>query len=131
MIDLNFVKQLDQFSLIVNKRITSRYVGERKSMFVGHGLIFQEYRQYCPGDDFRKIDWKVFARSDRLYIKRFEEDRNLVIHIIVDFSGSMDYGTGKYKKYEYASMLALGFGYLASNNNEKFLLSTFDNKLER
>lgn len=131
MIDLNFLRQLDQFSLLVNKRITSPYVGERKSIFVGHGLIFQEYRPYAPGDDFKKIDWKVFGRSDKLFIKKFEEERNLVVHIIVDFSGSMNYGTGKYKKSEFASMIALGFAYLALKNNEKFVLSTFDQKLER
>lgn len=130
MIDLNYLKQLDQFSLLVNKRITSRYVGERKSMFVGHGLIFQDYTPYTMGDDFKKIDWKVYGRTDKLFIKRFEEERNLVIHIIIDFSGSMNYGSTRIKKSDFASMIGLGFAYLALKNNEKFVLSTFGSELE-
>ena len=92
-------------------------------------MIFSDYANYNLGDDFKHIDWKAYARTEKFYVKRYEEDRNLTVHIIVDFSGSMDFGN-KIKKYEYASMIALGFAYIAMKNNEKFVLSTFDDKLD-
>lgn len=129
MIDVSFLKQLERFSVILNKRVTSSYVGERKSVSGGQGLVIKDFIQYVFGDDFRRIDWKVYARSDKLFIRRFEEERNLTIHIIVDFSASMGFGK-KPNKAEYASMLGVGFSYLAMKNNERFMLSTFADKLD-
>lgn len=130
MIDLSFLHQLDKLSLIINKRITSNYAGEHQTNVAGRGMIFKDHSMYTPGDDFRAIDWKVFARTDKLFVKSYEEERNLVVHIVVDFSGSMGFGIGKTKKSDYASMLGLGFAYMALKNNEKFVLSTFADKLE-
>ncbi|MFC1704742.1 DUF58 domain-containing protein [Nanoarchaeota archaeon] len=98
-------------------------------MAVGRGMIFKDHRPYSPGDDFRSIDWKIYARTDDLYIKNFEEERNLVVHIIVDCSSSMNYGKD-ITKFEYASMIGIGFAYLAMKENEKFQFSTFSNDLE-
>ncbi len=129
MIDTGFLKQLNKFSVILNKRVTSSYVGERKSIAGGQGLVLKDFIQYVFGDDFRRIDWKLYARSDKLFVKRFEEERNLTIHIIVDFSASM--GFGKHPtKAEYSAMLGVGFSYLAMRNNEKFVLSTFSDALD-
>src|SRR3989344_8086074 len=130
MIDLSFFHKLDRLSLIINKRITSNYTGERSSAYTGKGLLFKDYIIYVPGDDFRSIDWRVFARSDKLFVKRYEEERNLQVHIIVDYSGSMNFGT-KYKKSEFAAMIGLGYAYLAMKNNEKFVLSTFGEGLDK
>ncbi|MBI2148618.1 DUF58 domain-containing protein [Candidatus Woesearchaeota archaeon] len=129
MIRTDFLKQLDKFELVIKKKITSSFVGERRSEFAGTGLIFRDYSNYSYGDDFRSIDWKAFARTDKLFVKRYEEDRNLTVHIIMDFSGSMDFGA-RIKKYEYASMIGLGFAHIALRNNERFVLTTFDDKLE-
>ena len=129
MIDTSFLRQLDKFSLIVKKRVTSNYMGDREAKAVGQGLVFEDYAGYAPGDDFRAIDWKVFARTDDLYIKTFEEERNLVVHIIVDYSSSMNFGKPT-TKFDYASMLGVGFAYLAMKENEKFQFSTFSNTLE-
>ncbi len=128
-IDLNFLHKLDRMSLIVNKRLTSNYVGERRAIATGRGLIFKDHAMYTPGDDFRAIDWKVLARLDKLFIKRFEEERNLTVHIILDYSGSMAFG-GRTKKFEYADMLGLGFCYMAMKHNERFVVSTFADRLE-
>lgn len=128
-INTDFLRQLDSFSLVVKKRVTSSFTGERRAEAMGSGLIFRDYSNYVYGDDFKNIDWKVFGKTDKFYVKRYEEDRNLTVHIILDFSGSMDFGS-KTKKYEYASMLGLGFSYIAMKNNEKFVLSTFDDKLD-
>lgn len=130
MIDTNFLKQLDRLALIINKRITSNYKGERSSAFTGKGLVFRDYTLYAPGDDFRSVDWKVYGRLDKLFIKRYEEERNLTVHIIVDFSTSMDFSSKKLKKSDYAGMLGVGFSYMALKNNERFVLSTFSDKLE-
>ncbi len=128
-ISADFLKQLEKFNLVIKKRVTSSFTGERRADFMGTGLIFRDYANYDFGDDFRSIDWKAYARTEKLYVKRYEEDRNLTVHILLDLSGSMDFGT-KIKKYEFASMIALGFAYIAMKNNEKFVLSTFDDKLE-
>jgi uncharacterized protein (DUF58 family) len=125
MIDIDFLSQLRRFSLIVNKRVTSSFTGSKKSTHLGSGLIVNDFRQYVPGDDFRKIDWKIYARTDDFYVKRYEEDKSLTVHVLIDVSKSMDFGTTKYTKFEYAAMLGLGFAYLAARSNERFQLSTF------
>ncbi len=129
MITADFLHQLERFSLIINKRITSNYVGERFSHSTGRGLIFKDHTIYAPGEDFRSIDWRVYGRTDKLYVKRYEEERNLVVHVILDFSASMGFGT-LMTKSEYACMLGVGFAYLAMKNNERFVLSTFSDSLE-
>ncbi|MEK6869277.1 MAG: DUF58 domain-containing protein, partial [Nanoarchaeota archaeon] len=105
------------------------FVGPRKSVAAGRGLTFKDHRMYAPGDDIRLIDWKVFARTDDLYIKTFEEERNLTAHIIMDASASMGFGK-PISKFDYAAMLGVGFAYLAMRENERFQFSTFSEGLE-
>jgi uncharacterized protein (DUF58 family) len=128
MIDTGFLSELNKFSLVVNKRVTSNYIGPRRSVALGRGLLFKEHRIYAPGDDIRSIDWKVYARTDHLYVKTYEEERNLTVHIIVDYSASMNFGR-VVTKFDYASMLGVGFAYLAMKENEKFQFSTFSDSL--
>ena len=129
MIDTNFLDQLSRFSLVVHKRVTSSYTGPRRSIAFGRGTTFKDHRIYAPGDDFRSIDWKVFARTDDLYIKTYEEERNLNVHIVMDASNSMNFGK-KISKFDYAAMVGVGFAYLAMKENEKFQFSTFSEELE-
>ncbi|MBU0615209.1 MAG: DUF58 domain-containing protein [Nanoarchaeota archaeon] len=129
MIDTGFLDQLARFNLVVNKRVTSSYIGPRKSIAKGRGIMFKEHRIYAPGDDFRSIDWKVFARTDNLYVKTYEEERNLNVHIILDISGSMNFGK-PVSKFDYAAMLGVGFAYLALKDNEKFQFATFSEQIE-
>jgi len=129
MIDATFLIELNRFSLAVRKRVTSKYIGAKKSYAAGRGLTFKDYRIYAPGDDFRLIDWRVYGRTDDLYVKTYEEERNLVAHILVDVSKSMDFGN-KRTKYDFASMIGVGFAYLALKDNNKFQFSTFSNDLE-
>ena len=121
MIDISFLSQLKRFHIIVNKRITSSFVGQRRSHSTGQGIVVSDFRPYGPGDDYRAIDWNIYARTDEFFVKRYEEERNLTTHVLLDVSKSMDYGT-KNKKFEYAAMLALGFAYLSARNNERFNL---------
>src|SRR3989338_6692961 len=122
MINTDFLNQLDRFHLVIKKRVTSNYIGPRRSVALGRGLTFKEHREYAPGDDIRLIDWKVFARTDDLHIKTFEEERNLTVHVIMDSSASMGFGK-PVSKFDYAAMLGVGFAYLAMRDNEKFQIS--------
>src|SRR6185436_13455486 len=80
--------------------------GLHRSPFKGFSVEFAEYRQYIAGDDLSTMDWKVFARSDRYYIKKFEEETNLDCHLMLDVSGSMGYGSGGMTKHHYSQCLA-------------------------
>lgn len=126
MITPDFLAELERFNLIVHKRVTSNYVGTRRSASVGHGLTFADHYPYVPGEDFRKIDWKVYARSDDLFVRRMEEERNLTIRIIIDKSGSMKFG----RKWDYTSMLGVGIAYLTMKENEKFQFLSFAEDVE-
>ncbi|MBT3866231.1 DUF58 domain-containing protein [Candidatus Woesearchaeota archaeon] len=130
MIESDFLKHLDRMSLLISKRISSNFVGERQSLSTGRGTMFKDHGMYTPGDDFRAIDWKVYGRTDKLHIRRYEEDKALVSHIILDSSSSMNYGSGKVKKFDYASMVGLAFAYMSMKKNEKFVLSTFSENLD-
>ena len=127
MIDVGFLKEIDRFQLVIKKRVLSQYSGERQSAAIGEGLVFKDYREYIPGDDFRQIDWALYARTNKYFIKRFEEEKNMTMHILLDSSGSMDFG--KLTKFEYGAMIGLGFSYLATKNSEKFEFSTFADKM--
>ena len=129
MISQDFLRALDRLSIKINKRTTSHFLGERSSVYKGHGLIFADRRDYTPGDDPKGIDWKAYARTGDLLIKLFEAERNMTTHIIIDFSASMGFGKSV-SKVDYASMLGLGFAYLSLRKNEKFVLSTFSDQLD-
>ncbi len=129
MITTDFLNELDRFSLVVRKRVTSKYSGPKRSIAQGRGIVFKEHRMYVPGDDIRAIDWNVYARTDDYYVKIFEEERNFTVHIIIDASNSMSFGKKK-TKFDYAAMIGVGFGYLAIKDNNKFQFSTFAEKLD-
>ncbi len=128
MITADFLGELDRFHLILHKRVTSKYFGSKISTSTGRGSTLKDYRIYSEGDDFRQIDWKIYARTDHLYIRRYEEERNMTVHVIIDDSASMNYG--KPKKFEYAAILGVGFAYLALKDQERFQFATFSDTLE-
>ncbi len=122
--DTEFFKELERFALLVKKRVSTAYSGGRKSLRFGHGISPVGYREYRKGDDFKLVDWKVYGKTEKLYIREHEEERSLVVHILLDASGSMGYAG----KFAYASRLAAGFAYLATLENEKYALSLFCKK---
>jgi uncharacterized protein (DUF58 family) len=103
--------------------------GLHRSPFKGFSVEFAEYRQYIPGDDLSTIDWKVFARSDRYYVKKFEEETNLDCHVMLDASGSMAYGSGAMTKFEYGACLAASLGYLMNRQRDAVGLTAFDERI--
>lgn len=120
MIDLTFLEQLRKLNLIAKRKVSSIYVGGRRSICHGRGIEAFDHREYYPGDDFRAVDWKLYGRTEKLYIRRFEEERNLTLHILVDASASMDFSTGNVRKFDYAGGIAAGFAYIATRRYEKF-----------
>jgi uncharacterized protein (DUF58 family) len=125
VIETDFVRSLDRLQIILKRRIYADKQGAHQASQGGEGLVFRDYKAYSPGDDFRHIDWKIFARTDKFFIRRFESERNLTVHILVDSSASMNFGSKGTTKFEYAAMVGLGFCYIALRNNEKFNLNTF------
>ncbi|MFB6115445.1 MAG: DUF58 domain-containing protein [Candidatus Nanohalobium sp.] len=127
MIELDFLEDLDKFHVALKKNSTEIKEGEQKSDFSGQGMIFKDHKQYVPGDDIRKIDWKAYARTGDFFIKRFEEEKNVTLHIILDRSSSMDYGENN--KYDYAAKIGLATAHMASKTNDRFRFSVFSETL--
>lgn len=100
--------------------------GLHRSPHHGFSVEFSEYRQYSPGDDPRYLDWRLYARSDRYYIKRFEDETNLRCHLLVDLSRSMGYGSLGYTKVDYARTAAATLAYFLSTQRDAVGLVTFD-----
>jgi len=103
--------------------------GLHRSPFKGFSVEFAEYRQYIHGDDLSTIDWKVFARSDRYYVKKFEEETNVDCQLMIDVSGSMAYGSRGITKFEYAACLAASLGYLMNRQRDAVGLTAFDERV--
>ena len=103
--------------------------GLHRSPFKGFSVEFAEYRQYIPGDALSTIDWKVYARSDRYYVKKFEEETNLDCHVMLDVSNSMSYGSGPMTKFEYGACLAASIGYLMNRQRDAIGLTAFDENI--
>jgi uncharacterized protein (DUF58 family) len=100
--------------------------GMHKSPVHGFSVEFTEYRQYTPGDDLRYLDWRLYARSDRYYLKRFEDETNLRCYLVTDLSRSMGFGTLSYNKAEYARTMAATIAYFLTLQRDAVGLITFD-----
>ena len=124
-IDLDFLRQLDRYNMAIRKRVSTVYAGNRPSTRIGKGIDTVGYREYYPGDEMKDIDWKAYSRTEKLYVRQFEEEKTLTAHILVDASKSMDFPDKAVKKYEFAAMMALGVAYTVSRKNDKFAVSTF------
>ncbi|MEQ1870790.1 MAG: DUF58 domain-containing protein [Vicinamibacterales bacterium] len=103
--------------------------GLHRSPYKGFSVEFAEYRQYMPGDDLSTVDWKVYARTDRHYIKKFEEETNLDCHVMLDISASMGYVGRGISKLEYGQYLAASLAYLMNRQRDAAGLITFDERI--
>ena len=104
--------------------------GLHRSPYHGFSVEFSEYRPYAHGDDPRFIDWKVMARSDRAFIKKFEDETNLRAHLLLDRSRSMIYGSGAYSKADYAATFGATLAYFLMGQNDAVGLTTFDRHID-
>jgi uncharacterized protein (DUF58 family) len=122
---------------ISNLQVLARQVvegfcsGLHRSPHKGFSVEFKQHRQYVPGDEIRHIDWRVFGRSDRYYIREYEEETNLRATLLLDLSGSMDYGRKGFSKYQYATRLAACLAYLMLGQQDSVGLVTFDTEVRR
>jgi uncharacterized protein (DUF58 family) len=105
--------------------------GLHRSPYKGFSVEFTEHRQYMPGDELKRIDWKVYAKTDRFFIREYEEETNLRAYLVLDASGSMSYTTGKITKLEYASYLAASLAYLLLHQKDSAGLITFSDRIDR
>ncbi|MBK48738.1 MAG: DUF58 domain-containing protein [Acidobacteria bacterium] len=103
--------------------------GLHRSPFKGFSVEFAEYRQYLPGDDLSTIDWKVYARSDRYYVKKFDEETNVECHLLLDVSGSMGYGSRDVTKLAYGSYLTASLAYLMNRQRDAVGFIAFDDNI--
>ncbi len=104
--------------------------GMHRSPYFGQSIEFLQHRQYTRGDEIRHIDWKVYARQDRLHIKQYEEETNLRLTLLVDRSGSMAYGDDETNKFDYSASIAASLAYLALRQKDATGLFTFDTELQ-
>jgi uncharacterized protein (DUF58 family) len=131
IIEPDFLDELDRFAASLNQQTTAIKKGEQESPSVGEGLTFSDYRRYSPGDDTRLIDWRLYARTEEFFIKQFEEERNLTVHVLLDASASMDFGEGDEHKFEFGAKLGLGYAYLTAKEHNDFRMSLFRERSER
>jgi len=113
ILDLNLVQRLDSFELRARYVVEGFLSGLNRSPFRGFSVEFAEYRHYFPGDPLRLIDWKLYGRTDRLYVKQFEEETNLQVHLLLDLSGSMNYRSRAQvmTKFDYARTMAASLAF--------------------
>ena len=126
------MRKLDGFMLRSRYVVESFQVGAHASPLKGASVEFTDYRQYVKGDNLRNLDWKVFGRTDRYYIKQFEEETSLRVQVIIDGSGSMGYGSpGQKTKYEYACHVAAALGYIVSKERDSLGVTIYDNEVRQ
>lgn len=112
----NYLNKLDNMNISIKTVMDNFYIGNRKSNKKGNSLEFSDFKEYIPGDDIRRIDWNSYARTDRIYVKRFDEEREAGINIFIDASTSMDYGNEN--KGYYSKILSASLAYIALKSSD-------------
>jgi uncharacterized protein (DUF58 family) len=123
--DETFLRRLERLSLIARRVRTGRYQGERRSTKHGSSVEFADYRDYTPGDDLRRLDWRIYARLERPFIKLFEEEEDQAVHLLLDASASMDWPEGETErnKWHFARKLIAGLGYIALAGGDRLTVT--------
>jgi uncharacterized protein (DUF58 family) len=128
-VDAQALMRIKSLHLRAKVVVQGFFSGLHRSPHHGFSVEFSEYRQYTPGDDPRYLDWRLYARSDRYYLKRFEDETNLRCHLLVDLSRSMGYGSLAWTKVEYARTVAATLAYFLSTQRDAVGLVTFDERI--
>lgn len=131
MIPKDLAKKIRLIQIHSRRAVNDVLAGEYKSVFKGSGMEFDEVREYAPGDEIRSIDWNVTARTGRPFIKRYVEEREQTVLLIVDLSASGDFGSHGQKKNEIAAELCALLSFSAIRNNDKVGLIAFTDKVEK
>ncbi|MBN1425027.1 DUF58 domain-containing protein [Candidatus Fermentibacteria bacterium] len=131
MLPSDLLRRVRRLQIKARKPVAELLAGEFRSVFRGTGVEFDELREYVPGDDIRAIDWNVTARMGRPFVKRYMEERELTVMLLVDLSGSMSFGTGDSLKRERAAELAALLAFSAAQNRDKVGLISFTDRVEQ
>lgn len=123
------LRQLEQFQLLAARRAKSSAKGERRSRARGQSVEFADHRNYVPGDDFRYLDWNLYGRLDRLFLKLYEEERELPVRIFLDASESMSFGEPR--KFDFARKVAAAVGYIALCGFDRVSVVPFPRAIHR
>lgn len=123
MIDESFLRKLERLSLVVRRARAGQIKGERRSTKRGTSVEFADYRNYARGDDLRWVDWNIYARLQRPFVKLFEEEEDLVVHLLLDASRSMDWGDEGQNKWSYAQRTAAALGYIALAGGDRLAVT--------
>lgn len=126
--DEAFLAKLEYLYIVSQKIVSGRLRAERKTRIVGSGLEFADYRNYSHGDDLRNIDWRIFGRTEKLFLKLFEEEEDLHIYFLLDSSRSMTLGTPD--KWSYAKQVAAALGYIGLSNLDRVSIIPFSSQLD-
>ncbi len=124
------LKKVKLLEMNTRKIVNSVFAGQYHSAFKGQGMTFAEFREYVPGDDVRAISWPVTARTGKTFIKKFDEERELTLMLVVDVSGSLNFGSGSYFKGEIVTYLAAILGFAAVRNNDHVGLLLLSDQVE-
>ena len=130
-LDPAIVAKLDNMTIRARLVVEGYLIGQHKSPYHGFSVEFAEHRAYGHGDETRHIDWKLYGKTDRYYVKRFEEETNLRSYILLDTSQSMQFGSNKITKLDYASYLAAALTHLMLNQRDGMGLVLFDEKIKK
>lgn len=130
-IDPDLINRIARLELMARRFIEGFLTGRQRSPFKGFSVEFASHREYAQGDDLRYLDWKVFARKDKLYIKEYEHETNINALIALDISKSMMYGSGDYTKFEHACFLAAALSYLMLKQHDSVGLLLFDREVRK
>ncbi|OHB74942.1 MAG: hypothetical protein A2W31_13880 [Planctomycetes bacterium RBG_16_64_10] len=125
------IERIERLDLRARYLVEGFLAGRHRSPYFGQSVEFLQHRQYVPGDDLRHVDWKVWAKQDRYYVKQYEEDTNLRCTLLVDVSASMQYGSGPFNKYEYAATIAACLAYLLLKRQDAVGCMVFDEVVRR
>jgi uncharacterized protein (DUF58 family) len=120
------IKRIGRLEIRARHIVEGLLSGMHRSPYFGQSVEFLQHRQYVPGDDLRRVDWKVWAKQDRLYLKQYEEDTDLRCCLLVDVSGSMEYGSGPLTKCDYAITAAAALAYLLLRQQDAVGCAVFD-----
>ena len=124
------INKIDNLSLRARLVVEGFIIGMHKSPYHGFSVEFSEHRPYGYGDEIKYIDWKLWGKTDRFYIKQFEEETNLKCNIILDKSSSMSFGSKNITKFDYSKSLAAALSYLMIKQQDAIGLTTFDEKID-
>ena len=129
-LDPDTLRHLQHLSIRSRARVEGAMTGAHRSPYKGLSTEFADHRQYVIGDDLRHLDWRVYARNERYYIKRYEENTNMKVYILVDCSASMAYGSEGISKYEYACRMAAGMAYVTVKQSDSAGMVLFGERIE-